>query len=253
MIIRRMNMNALKSNNWKIVSILVLAILVFPLAHCDEKPKPPPPTPDNLCTCTQYDLVCTEGVSTCWDVECQHSDYKDGKCFLYSPGTIPQIPEPLRGPAAKTLDLYFTAYADAVKAGGGPPNKEAIEKAKKSDPDDIIAIVLLGMTNDFLYIAMGNDFKALTLDGPWGACEVGAVKDKTQTLALVEAVKKGTVEAIERNSAAAVAGSIKEFFKTYPEYRPVYPGACYSEKIKQTPSECITGALEQRLSLLTGS
>lgn len=245
-------MNAQTGRNWRIAGIALLAILVLPLINCDEKPKPPPRTPDNLCTCTQYDLMCTEGVSTCWEVACKRNDYKDGKCFLYGPSTIPQIPEPLRGPTAKLFDLSFSAYADAVKAGGGAPNAETMAQVQKNTPNENIAHALVGMTNDFLYIAMGNDFRALTLDGPWGACEVGTVKDKSQTLALVDAVKKGTRLAIEKNSASEVAGPITEFFNTYPEYRPVYPGACYSGNIKQTPAECIAGALERRLAFLFG-
>ena len=235
----------------RLLGFILLGLTALPLINCDEKPKPPPP--QNLCTCTQYELVCTEGVSTCWHVDCQRVDYKDGKCFLYGPGTIPDIPEPMRGPAVKMLDFYFTAYADAVKTGGGEPKKKLIEEAKKSDPEQIMSNVLLGMTNDFLYIVMGNDFRALTLEGPWGACEVGTVKDKTQTLALVNAVKKGTVSAIQKNSASEIAGPVNQFFQTYPEYRPVYPGYCYSQKVKETPAECITDALEKRLSLLTGN
>lgn len=235
----------------KLLGITLLIITALPLINCDDNTPAPPQVPDNNCTCSQYDLVCTEGVSTCWHVDCQRTDYKDGKCFLYGPGTIPDIPEPLRGKAIDMVNLYFDAYADAVKAGGGKPNQELIEKAKKSDPEEIMSNVLLGMTNDFLYIALGNDMKALTLNGPWGDCEIAAVKNKTQTLALVNAVKAGTEASIKSGNADAIRGPIVKFFQDNHDYKPVYPGYCYSENIKQTPAECIAGALEKRLSLLT--
>jgi len=234
---------------WKVLGILLLVILVLPLVNCDETPKPPPP-PTNQCTCTQYNLICTEGVSTCWASPCQRVDYKDGKCFLYD--SVP-IPQPLRATVAESFDLSLSSYEGAIKTGSGGPDEKSWAMIAKDAPSEDIAKTIKAMTNDFLYISLGNDFKALTIEGPWGACEVASVPNKEATLALVDAVKQGTMFAIEKGNPSEVKAPINAFFKQYPDYKPNNPGYCYSEKNPGTSADCIGDALEQRLGLLVAS
>jgi len=233
---------------WKVLGVLLLVILVLPLVNCDDDPKPPPPT--NLCTCTQYNLICTEGVSTCWASPCQRVDYKDGKCFLYE--MVP-IPQPMRSTTAKLFDLSFSSYEGAIKSGSGGSDETSWAMIAKDAPSEDIANAVKAMTNDFLYISLGNDFKALTIEGPWGACEIASVPNKEATMALVEAVKKGSMQAIEKGNPSEVKAPINAFFKKYPDYKPNNPGYCYSENNPGTPADCIGNALEQRLALLVGT
>lgn len=244
-------MTSFKIRNPKIFGIVLLVILTLPLINCEEKPIPQPT--GNPCNCTQYDLICTEGVSTCMAVPCQRTDYKDGKCFLYGSIDLPPITQPQRAAVVKLFNLSFTSYEGAVKAGGGPPNKKAQAMIQRDAPSEKVANAVKAMTNDFLYIALGNDFKALTLNGPWGACEIASVPDAAATLALVKALRRGTMTAIAKNNPAAVKAPIAEFFKKYPDYKPNNPGYCYSDKNSGTPGDCIADALQQRLALILGS
>jgi hypothetical protein len=177
-------------------------------------------------------------------------DYKDGKCFLYD--SVP-IAQPMRSTTAKLFDLSFSSYEGAIKSGSGGPDMKSWDMIDKNPPSEDIAKAIKAMTNDFLYISLGNDFKALTIEGPWGACEVASVPNKVATLALVDAIKNGTMHAIEKGNPAEVKAPIENFFEKHSDYLPNNPGYCYSENNPGTPADCISDALEQRLALLVGS
>jgi len=239
--------------------VLFLVIFAtFQIGGCRREPKPPivpAPTPSpqpsaNACNCSVQSMWCTEGVATCWDVDCDPVPYKDGRCGLYSG---PAIPQPLRSNAAELFGLSFSSYEKAIKSSGGGPDAEIWARITEKAASEDIANAVKYMTNDFLYISLGHDFKALTIDGPSGDCKIISVSDKTATLALVDAVRTGTMQAIERSNPASVKGPINAFFKQNPGYKPKNLGYCYSENNPTTPTECIGNALERRLELLVGT
>jgi len=237
--------------------IFLVIVATFQIGGC-RRPKPPPvpvPTPSptvspNACNCSIQSLVCSVGTSTCVAVECDPVAYKDGRCSSYGG---PAIPQPLRSDTAELFGLSFSSYEGAIQSSSGGPDAETWDRITKEAPSEDIANAVKYMTNDFLYISLGHDFKALTIDGLSGACEIASVSDKTAALLLVNAIKTGTMQALEESNPASVKGPIDAFFKQYPSYKPNNPGYCYSENNPGTPMDCIGGALEIRLGLLVGT
>lgn len=246
-------MNSINLGRISFIALLVI-VAIAEVGGCGGKGpgRPPLPTPTPIpskpaCDCSVHGLICTLGTSTCLEFDCEPSPYHDGKCFLYAG---PEITEPLRSDAGKLFGIAFSAYQDAVRSGKGSPDEKAWKKIQKKAPNEDIANAVVYMTNDFLYIALAQDVKALTPEGPAGECEITQVSDKKATLGLIEAIKSGTILALQKSSPSEINAPIAEFFKKNPDFKPVKPGYCYSDNSIGSPAECIGKLLEMRLGLL---
>jgi len=230
--------------------LFIVFAATLQIGGCKKPPITPVPGPK--CNCSLVSLVCSVGVSTCVSVPCIPENNMNGRCSSYTID-MPPIPQPQRSIAVKLFNLSFSSYEGAIKAGSGGPDEKSWAMIEKDAPSEKTANVVKAMTNDFLYISLGNDFKALTVDGLQGACEIDSVPNKMATLALVDAVKKGTMLAVEKNNPTEVKAPIMKFFEKYTNYKPNNPGFCYSENNPGTPMDCIGDALEKRLELLVGT
>ena len=235
--------------------LFLVFVATIQIGGCKRDPAPPvpiptpSPAPNPTCNCDTQGLVCNNGTATCAPIECERAAYKDGVCSGYGG---PAVPEPLRTDTAKLFGITFSSYQDAIKSGGGRPDAKMWDAITKNAPSENIANAVTYMTNDFIYISLAQDVNVLTPKGFSGACEITSVSDKKATLGLIEAIKSGTILALQKSDPASVRAPIDEFFKKNPNFKPTNPGFCYSETNPETPAQCIGDALEKRLQLLIG-
>lgn len=234
--------------------LFLVFIATIQIGGCKKDPAPPVPIPTpspapNTCTCDTQALVCNNGTATCAPVECERASYKDGICSGFGG---PPITQPFRADTAKLFGVSFSSYQDAIRSGSGRPDAAMWDAINKSAPSQDVAKAVTYMTNDFIYISFAQDVNILTPKGLSGACEIASVSDKKATLGLIEAIKAGTIMALKKSDPSAVKAPISEFFKKFPDFKPNYPGFCYTEKTLGTPADCIGGILEKRLQLLIG-
>lgn len=237
--------------------VLLVSVAVFQIGGCNKNPSPPieprptasPAPAGTTCNCSVYDLVCTMGISTCVETDCERVVYKDGVCSLYSG---PAVPEPLRADTAELFDIAFSSYQEAVKTGNDSPDANSWAIINDKAPNEEIANAVRYMTNDFLYISLARDFKVLTHSGLSGDCGFVSVSDKNKAASLIEAIKTGTMNGVKNGTPASVKKTLNAFFADNPDFKPVNQGYCYSGGNAGTPADCIGRALESRIKVLLG-
>jgi len=224
------------------------------------------------CNC-YYSSDCSKG-NTCGGMgDCTASGKSDGTCSINANsggGDVAPIlskKQRLILPQASkkesdialyaAIDGYFQAFLKAIKQGGGVPDKKLIDAAQKTGlskkgHDDVEYAVWVALD-----AVMGWDFmypnKLQRATGYVGNIrEVHGVKTAE---GIVDAARRGLLEAIQFRNVSNVAGPLQDFWAQNPNFVPRHLGRCYPhghEEItdSKTSIACQIDTLERLAGML---
>jgi len=196
------------------------------------------------CNC-YYSTDCSKG-NTCGGYgSCTASGKSDGTCStnaVEGGGDIgmilgknrpaqKQLPMPKQDPTAvyAAVDSYFQAFLKAVNQGGGVPDQKLVAVAQKAIPskaglDNVEYAVWVSMDAvmgwDFMY---PNKWQRKT--GYVG--NIREVHGVSAASGIVDATRRGLLEAMQSGDATKVEGPLHEFWSKNPNFIPRHLGRCY--------------------------
>jgi hypothetical protein len=192
------------------------------------------------CTC-YYSRDCSSG-QTCGGMgNCVADGKKDGSCSQTVPAASVSLPN-LSSRKAKhstakedraalqgAVDAYFQAFLKAIERGGGRPDPKLVQAAlktplSKAGRDRVEYAVWVSMD-----AVMGWDFmypsKFLRASGFVG--NIREVNGVSSAAGIVEATRRGILDAIESGDATKINAPLREFWAKNPTYMPHHLGRCY--------------------------
>lgn len=202
------------------IAALVIAASSQALAQLDNKCV--------LVSCTEcncyWSSECGTGESCDYSSGCTHVGKKDGTCSSSGAGggLTPDL-------AALTLGLWLDAYQDPTR-DKGLPNAGIVRKVQaiglSKDQERRVRFAAFNT----LDVVLGFDF-----GHPQGNCELydarclGILRTPLDSEAkqLLQAVRSGLVQMIQKRDRAALQRSLNAFWKKYPRFRPHHTGRCY--------------------------
>ncbi|SRR5579871_385196 len=214
------------------------------------------------CNC-YYSSDCSTGRSCGGYGSCSGSGKNDGTCSsTIVTGIDPlhkQLPMPKQDPAAvyAAVDSYFQAFLMAVNHGGGVPDQKLVAAAQKALPskpvlDNVEYAVWVSMD-----AVMGWDFmypnKLQRASGYVG--NIREVHGVNSASGIVEAARKGLLEAVQSGDSSKVAAPLQEFWSKNPAFIPRHLGRCYPhghDEVTDTKSTiaCQIDTLQRLASML---
>jgi hypothetical protein len=195
--------------------VVVAMLAIFSLPISAQLPK----EGGGGCSCyfdDECDLLCG-GYG-----QCTPNGKADGTCGPWKPhgGIFDAVAW------SKAADLYFEAYQVPVKAGEGRPDERLLQVAGKIELGDDTRgnhEVLQQVIFECLDAALGFDFQF-----PQPGQSTGNIRGvPPEATELVEAVRKGFVNALVKKDPNVAAVPIREFWKNHPNYVPRHTGRYY--------------------------
>jgi len=189
------------------------------------------------CDC-YYSSDCSSGKTCGGYGNCTASGKLDGTCSggseeIFSKGPLDKklLPTPKQDPAAvyAAVDTYFQAFIKAVNRGGGVPDQKLLATAQKAAATeagrrDVEYAVWVSMDAvmgwDFMY---PNDLQRAS--GFVG--NIREVHGVAAASGIVDAARRGILDAIQSGDATKVAGPLQEFWSKNPNFIPRHLGRCY--------------------------
>lgn len=135
---------------------------------------------------------------------------------------------------ARAVNLYFRAYREAARQGGGRPSESLLSQARSIPLPDPWHTELHGLVINTLIVLLAEDFEPP---------EIVQVSDIKATVALIDAARQGWIQAIMQNDPQATIPPLVRFWQQYPTYSPIRPWRCYPHghrHFQPSPLECHT-------------
>jgi hypothetical protein len=181
---------------------------------------------------------------------CEQSGKLDGTCRSsggLSPGDFPI----LHG----AVDDYYQAFLAAAMGGGGLPDAEISARAQGKSLSLEGHFAAQQIVNDSLDVVLGFDFLRPQIMFCHGFGQIFSFRSfyPREAEELVDATRRGVVDAIRAKEPARVGGPIRGFWAKHPNYRPLHTGRCFPHGHPdfpyKAPADCQIRELEGMLKM----
>jgi hypothetical protein len=214
----------------RILTLLICSLVLVGVVSAQDAACP-------VCKC-YYTYDCGSGGGSCGGYgNCTADGKLDGTCSgseliaAKDPLNKKNLPLPKQDPAAlySAVDSYFQAFLKAVNKGGGVPDQKLVAAAQKTMPskaglDNVEYAVWVSLD-----AVMGWDFmypnKLQRASGYVG--NIREVHGVSTASGIVEAARKGLLEAVQSGDSTKVAAPLQEFWAKNPDFIPRHLGRCY--------------------------